>query len=63
MNILKKHKKPDKMQKQKQISVLLLKKYTNLKGLSKALWTLLFYLNNRGLLINVKQKLAILLQM
>lgn len=61
MNKFIKHKKPDR--NQEHIILMLLKTHINLKGMSKSIWTLLFYMKEKGLLINVKQKLALLLQM
>ena len=60
MNKFKKHKEPDI--NQKHINLMLLKTHINLKGLSETFWTLLFYIKEKRLLINVKRKLALLLQ-
>ena len=60
MNKLKKHKEPDISQKH--TNLMLLKTHINLKGLSETFWTLLFYMKEKRLLINVKRKLALLLQ-
>lgn len=61
MNKFKIHKKPDI--NQKHINLMLLKTYANYKGMSETIWTLLFYMKEKGLLINVKRKLALLLHM